>query len=273
MKRTIARYELLKYGDRVAVALSGGKDSISLLIVLKKLCEGQGSKLYAITVDEGIKDYREEAVQLAKNVCEELSVPQTIVSFEELFGSSLDALLASRRRRISACTVCGVLRRRALDTAAERLGVDVVATAHNLDDFLQTFFINLFSGDLKRIRWLDPSLARKNESIEFKVRRVTPFMEIYEEEIAFFAYLQNIPLQTYSCPYRDESMRSELRTIFNGLEKRHSGIKYMTFRSVMKLSKNILFEAKKAYRCESCGHPSSSKLCYVCELLRTLKSE
>ncbi|MEM4297233.1 MAG: TIGR00269 family protein [Nitrososphaerota archaeon] len=268
VKRTIARYRLLKYGDSIAVALSGGKDSLSLLVVLKKLCEAQGSKLYAITVDEGIKDYRDEAVQLAKRLCDGLKVPQTIVSFKELYGLSLDDLLASRKRRITACTVCGVLRRRALDIAAEKLGVNVLATAHNLDDVLQTFFINLFSGDLKRVRWLEPSSAHKTE---FKVRRIKPFMEIYEEEVAFFAYLQNLPFQTYSCPYRAESIRSEVRSMLNGLEKRHAGIKYTLLRSVLRMAEGLSIEAERSYRCSVCGYPSSSRLCLVCQLLKELK--
>ena len=267
-RRTISRYGLLKHGDRIAVAVSGGKDSLSLLYVLKELCEDHGSQLHAVTIDEGVKGYRDEAISIAERVTSELKVPHSILSFKELYGITIDEALASKDRKITSCTVCGILRRRAMDMAAQRIDANVLATAHNLDDFLQTFIINLLNGDLKRIRWLDPVLESKGE---YGIRRVKPFMEIYEEEIAFYAYLQNLPFQSFTCPYMGESIRSEIRSILNRLEAAHPGVKYNTLKAVIGITQSLVLEGEVKTKCEACGYPSSNNICSVCETLRTLK--
>ena len=90
-------------------------------------------------------------------------------------------------------------------------GLAVVATAHNLDDHVQTFMMNLMHGDVERLGWFDPSVVDG----DFPFRRVKPFMEIYEEEIALYAHLTGLPFQNASCPYMHEGLRSEVRDYLN----------------------------------------------------------
>ncbi|MEM3708485.1 MAG: tRNA 2-thiocytidine biosynthesis TtcA family protein, partial [Nitrososphaerales archaeon] len=223
VKRTIAKFNLLKYGDRIGVAVSGGKDSLSLLKILNEICKPHASKLYAITIDEGIFGYREEAIGICKKFIKEINVPHYVFSFRKLYGFGLDDVIKLRKSKISACSICGILRRRALDIAAKELDVNVIATAHNLDDIIQTFMINILNGDTDRIRWLDPEIKPRSA---FIIRRVKPLMEIYEKEIAMYAFLNNIPFQTVTCPYMNEGIRSEIRFIINALEDKHPGVKY-----------------------------------------------
>ena len=274
VKKTISKYEMLHYGDRVVVAVSGGKDSTSLLYVLSKVMKGHGSDLYALTIDEGIHGYREEAVKNAERLAEELSIPLLVSSYKEFFGFSLDEALKERDERgvkTTSCAVCGPLRRRSIDLAAEKLGVNVVATAHNLDDVLQTFYINMYAGDTERIRWLDPEF-RANAS-EFKLRRIKPMIEIYEQELAFFAYLNKLPFQSESCPYMNEGIRTEIRLHLNELEGKHPGIKYSTLKTVLEISQGLEVEEakkKKIQRCEKCGSVSTGPLCSVCQTLKLI---
>lgn len=215
---------MLKHGDSIAIAVSGGKDSLSLLHILNKIVPKHGSHLMAVTVDEGIDGYRSEALANATKISRELGIKHEVLSFKEVFGITLDQALKRRLdEKIAACTICGIFRRRVLDMAVERIGVNTIVTAHNLDDVLQTFLMNLLSGDMKRVRLNVPS---SNPSTGFKAIRIKPFMEIPEAEIAFYAYLQDIPLQTNTCPYMDESIRSEARVILNNLELGHPGIKF-----------------------------------------------
>ena len=259
---------MLHFQDKVGVAVSGGKDSTSLLYVLSEVMKGHGSELYALTVDEGIEGYRAEAVDNAKALAKKLNVPILVVSYEELFGFSLDEALEEREAKnakTTSCAVCGPLRRRSIDLAAEKLGVNVVATAHNLDDILQTFYINLYSGDLERIKWLDPDAPHKSE---FKQRRIKPMIEIYEQELAFFAYLNELPFQSESCPYMNEGIRTEIRLHLNELESKHPGIKYSTMKTLLALAKNMQVESsKKVTRCEKCGSVSTGAVCSVCRTL------
>ncbi len=274
-KKTISKYDMLHYGDRVGIAVSGGKDSTSLLYVLNEIMKGHGSKLYALTIDEGIEEYREEAIKNAEKLAEKLSVPLLIASYKDFFGFTLDEALEDRKERgikATSCSVCGPLRRRSIDLAAEELGVNVVATAHNLDDVLQTFYINLYAGDLERIRWLDPTFRQNSQ---FKLRRIKPMMEIYEQELAFFAYLNDLPFQSESCPYMDEGIRTEIRVHLNELERKHPGVKYSTLKTILGIASSIQIDSeksKKIMRCEKCGSVSTGRICSVCQTLSLVSS-
>jgi len=271
VRRTVSKYEMLRRGERVGVAVSGGKDSLSLLKILHELSAGSKSELVALTVDEGVSGYRDEAIEHARVLCAELGVELVLVSYSELFGFSLDQALDWKGdRELSSCSMCGVFRRRAIDEAAVKGRVDVVATAHNLDDYVQTFMMNLLHGDVERLGWLDPSTYDG----DFPVRRVKPFTEIYEEEIALYAYLSNIPFQSASCPYMHEGLRSDVRDYLNELESKHPGMKNTLLKSALGVTSRLSkagrsgdeTAAKKTVPCAKCGKPSSKGLCGVCRM-------
>jgi cytoplasmic tRNA 2-thiolation protein 1 len=263
---------MLHFGDKVGVAVSGGKDSTSLLHILSEITKDHGTKLVALTIDEGIDGYREEAVRNSERLAERLSVPLLVLSYKEIFGFSLDEALekrSDREIRTTSCAICGPLRRRSVDKAAKKLGVNVVATAHNLDDVLQTFYINLYSGDLERIKWLDPNFKPRAEN-EFRLRRIKPLIEIYEQELAFFAYLNDLPFQSESCPYMNEGIRTEIRLHLNELERKHPGLKYSALKTALGIASRLDLDSeksKKIQRCEKCGSVSTGPICSVCQTI------
>ena len=94
VRSTITRYHMLKYNDHLAVAVSGGKDSLSILYILAKIKKYRPkTTLTAVTVDEGIKGYRDEALDIAADMCKQLEVPHHIVSFKDLYGFTLDEIV------------------------------------------------------------------------------------------------------------------------------------------------------------------------------------
>ena len=236
--RTISKYSMIEYGDKVAVGVSGGKDSLSLLYVLKMLFDqhsNNGNELVAVTIDEGIKGYRDESLQIVKDFCAQLGIESKVLSYQSLFGVDMDqAMIQRSSQKVSSCSICGTFRRRAIDIAAEAVGADIVATAHNMDDQLQTFMINLLAGDIERIGWIYPEPVQYTQS---GMKKVKPFVEIYEYEIAFYALQRDIPFQSEECPYMNESIRTDLREFFNRLERDHPGIKYNGYKSMTKVSK------------------------------------
>jgi uncharacterized protein (TIGR00269 family) len=282
-KRTISKYSMIRRGDTVAVAVSGGKDSLVLLNVLRNTLANQGSQLVAITVDEGIKGYRDESLNIVKNFCASIGVENRIMSFSELFGLSMDKAMEVRpSEKISSCSMCGTFRRRALDLLAESCGANVVATGHNLDDYIQTFLINLFAGDVERIGWTYP------EPVEYGItdlRKIKPLMEIYEREIVLYAIHTNIPFQSEECPYKDESIRSAFRNHLDNLEKIHPGIKYNAYSSILKIAKKVKAAGslkdldlnhgvqQEHRRCIICKRDSSNAICSVCSTLDLLVKE
>jgi uncharacterized protein (TIGR00269 family) len=271
--KTISKYSMIGYGGRVAVGVSGGKDSLSLLYVLKMLFEqhpNNGNELVAVTIDEGIKGYRDESLQIVKDFCAQLRVESRVLTYKSLFGMDMDEAMVLRpSEKMSSCSMCGTFRRRAIDIAAEVVNADVVATAHNLDDQLQTFMINLLAGDVERIGWIYP------EPVQYAsgMKKIKPFVEIYEYEIAFYALQREIPFQSEECPYMNESIRTDLREFFNMLEKEHPGIKHNAYNSMMKISKTLWsVPSGEGKKCSMCGRSSIGDVCSVCKTVSILTS-
>ena len=271
--KTISKYSMIEYGDKVAVGVSGGKDSLSLLYVLKMLFDqhpNNGNELVAVTIDEGIKGYRDESLQIVKDFCAQLHIESKVVSYQSLFGIDMDQAMVQRSsQKISSCSMCGTFRRRAIDIAAETVEADIVATAHNMDDQLQTFMINLLAGDVERIGWIYPEPVQYTQT---GMKKVKPFVEIYEYEIAFYALQRDIPFQSEECPYMNESIRTDLREFFNRLERDHPGIKYNAYRSMTKISKVLRssMPPSQTKKCSRCARVSTGDICSVCRTLSIL---
>jgi cytoplasmic tRNA 2-thiolation protein 1 len=271
--KTISKYSMIEYGDKVAVGVSGGKDSLSLLYVLKMLFDehpNNGNELVAVTIDEGIKGYRDESLQIVKDFCTQLRIESKVLSYQSLFRIDMDQAMVRRSsQKISSCSMCGTFRRRAIDIAAETVGADTVATAHNMDDQLQTFMINLLAGDVERIGWIYPEPVQYTQT---GMKKVKPFVEIYEYEIAFYALQRDVPFQSEECPYMNESIRTDLREFFNRLERDHPGIKYNAYRSMTKVSKVLRsnMSPSETKKCSRCRRVSTGDLCSVCRTLSIL---
>lgn len=270
--RTMSKYSMVKYGERVAVCVSGGKDSLSLLYALKKIFDGHDRSeddLIAVTIDEGIEGYRDESLAIVRDFCGKLGVQSKVLSYKELFGVSMDEAMVIRpSEKMSSCSMCGTFRRRAIDLAAESVEADVVATAHNMDDQLQTFMINLLAGDVERIGWIHP------EPVEYAggMKKVKPFVEIGEHEIVFYALQREIPFQSEECPYMNESIRTDLREFFNKMEKEHPGIKNNAYASMLKVSERLrtTLEPRGDRKCSVCGRDSTGNVCSVCKTVEAL---
>ena len=265
--KTMSKYNMIKPGDVVGVAVSGGKDSLSLLQVLKEISLDHHFTLKAITVDEGIPGYRDEALKIVEEFCKKINVEHKVYPYSSLFGTTLEQTLELRSgEKTSSCSICGILRRRAIDFGAIDLQVDVIATGHNLDDMLQTFIINIISGDTKKIGWMDPDTS------ENKIRKIKPFCEIYENEIVFYAFTNEIPFQSEECPHMNEGIRTEIRNFLNSLEKTHSGIKNNMYKSILKISSTLKESNNSEWKtCSKCGNECTGDTCSLCNTLTNLR--
>jgi cytoplasmic tRNA 2-thiolation protein 1 len=267
----MSKFAMLNYNDRVAIGVSGGKDSLSLLYIMKKIFDQYDrSDLIAVTIDEGIKGYRNESLQIVKDFCSKLKVESKIVGYKDLFGIDMDEAMTLRpSEKMTSCSICGTFRRRAIDMIAESTDANVIATAHNLDDQLQTFMINILAGDVERIGWIYPEPVQYSDN---GLKKIKPFVEIYEHEIVFYALQREIPFQSEECPYMHESIRTDLRQFLNTLEKDHPGIKYNAYNSMIKISKNLksLTGQTKGKKCSICRRDSTAAICSVCKTKRIL---
>lgn len=275
VRRTISRYKMLNPESRIAVAVSGGKDSLVLLHILAKLERRfPRSELIAITVDEGIEGYRKESLEIVEENVRQLKVPWVKTSFKELFGKTLDEIIQAAgekhgEKRLGACTYCGVLRRRAINTLAVSVGADVVATAHNLDDEAQTVLMNILKGDLTHFLRNRPT--RKN--IEGFVPRIKPLRDVPEEEVVLYAFFNRIHYHETPCPYHAEAYRDDVRNFLNRMEAERPGTKYNIVRIHEKILQLLPEEEARTVTCVKCGQPASGEKCKVCLLLEEIITE
>ncbi len=275
VRATIAEYSMFGFNNKILVAVSGGKDSVGLLHVLAKIEKKfPKASLLAVSIDEGIKGYRDEALRIAAENCELLGVKHGVLSFESLFGLTLDEVVQKTRKspgmkRLGACAYCGVLRRRALDLAAKKLDADVLVLGHNLDDVVQTFLLNIVHGDVWRLAHFG---AVSIECGGRFVRRVRPFCLVPEKETAFYAYSKNVKFQTVVCPYAGEALRNDVRYWLNRLEQRHAGSLFTLLRSFEKVGKSMEQKEEKLGVCKRCGEPcaASADACVACKFLEKL---
>jgi uncharacterized protein (TIGR00269 family) len=266
---------MLDFNDRIAVAVSGGKDSISLLHILAKIeRDYPKASLVAVSVDEGIAGYRDEALKIARENCGKLGIKHHVISFKELYGFTLDEIVEKLKgageSELTPCAYCGVLRRKALNVIARKVNADKLATAHTLDDEVQTILLNMLHGDPYRIAREKPVTEETHPKL---IRRVKPFCETPEKETALFAYVKKIKFQSLPCPYAPEALRNDVRVFLNRMEEKHAGIKYTIFKAAEKIRPALEKAGKEEAlgECVECGEPTTQALCKACEMLRKVK--
>jgi len=266
---------MLNFNDRLALAVSGGKDSLSLLQILSKLQKYRPqTTLTAVTVDEGIAGYRDEALATASENCRKLGIPHHIVSFQDLYGFTLDEIVQKTRYgghpELTPCAYCGVLRRKAINIGARAICANKVATAHTLDDEAQTVLMNIFRGDISRLAKEKPVTTEVHPLL---VQKIKPFCEIPENESALYAYVKRIKFQHTPCPYAAEALRNDMRFMLNRMESKHAGTKFTILKAMDRLrpalEETVLNEGFKT--CVECGEPSAGDLCKTCEMLRQIR--
>jgi cytoplasmic tRNA 2-thiolation protein 1 len=258
----INRFDMLDHWSRVAVAVSGGKDSLTLLHILKEIEEGtHGSELIAVTVDEGIEGYRDEALNIVERACKSMGVEWCLVRFRDLFNATMDEI-ALRDRNLGACSYCGVLRRRALNEAAKQVDADRLATGHTLDDMAQSALLNLLRGDLGKMASLNPG----GYTSPGFVRRIKPLCEVPERETTLYAYMQGFELQSTVCPYAGEAMRGDARAFLTEMEARRPGTLFTAYNTALKLTTAVA-STEHMKTCRICGEPSVGETCRVCQLI------
>lgn len=214
---TIIASKLFYRGEKIAIGASGGKDSTVLASVLKTLNERHdyGLDLVLLSVDEGIKGYRDDSLETVKRNSVQYEMPLQIVGYDALYGWTMDQVVETIGKK-GNCTYCGVFRRQALDRGAKILEIKHVVTGHNADDVAETVLMNLLRGDLPRLS-RSTSIVTGNSSSD--VKRSKPLKYAYEKEIVLYAYHRKLDYFSTECVYSPEAFRGTARSLIKNLEK------------------------------------------------------
>lgn len=214
---TVTSSKLFVPGERVAIGASGGKDSTVLASVLKTLNErhAYGLDLVLLSIDEGIKGYRDDSLETVKRNALQYDMPLKIVGYDELYGWTMDQVVETIGKK-GNCTYCGVFRRQALDRGSKMLGIKHVVTGHNADDVAETVLMNLLRGDLPRLSRATRIVTGDASS---DVKRSKPLKYAYEKEIVLYAHHKKLDYFSTECIYSPEAFRGSARSLIKNLEK------------------------------------------------------
>lgn len=263
-REVIIDYQLIKPKERVAVGLSGGKDSVLTLHLLVELRDELDFELVAVSIDEGISGYRGEGINAARVNAAKLGVELVEGSFKEEFGFTLDQAAGLYQ---SACIPCGVFRRQLLNKLSYELGADKLATGHNLDDEIQSFLMSFAKADFRRFSKFGPKLDRIHPKL---VPRIKPLWKIPEKDVGIWAIMNKVDVHFAECPYSHTSLRAKVKNYLNELESKRQGTKLSILES---FSKTFKFQKKEIIMgvCSKCGEPTSLNICKACEMVEEIK--
>ncbi|MGB9201515.1 TIGR00269 family protein [Methanobacterium sp.] len=261
----IQDYNLIEPNDRIAVGLSGGKDSVLTLHLLVELMEEFDFELIAVSIDEGVSGYRGEGIIAARTNAAKLGIELVEGSFKKEYGFTLDQVSKLYQ---SACIPCGVFRRQLLNKISSELGVDKLATGHNLDDEIQSFLMSFAKADFRRFSKFGPMLDRIHPNL---VPRIKPLWKLPEKDVGIWAVMNNIDVHFAECPYSHTSLRSKVKNYLNEMEGSRKGTKLSILES---FSKTFKFERKEIIigQCKLCSEPSSLNVCKACEMVEDIKN-
>ena len=270
--KTIRRFNLLEKEENLGVALSGGKDSLSVLHILKKLSqENPKIKLNAIAIDEGIEGYREKTLAKAAEFCEKNNIKLHVFSYKEEFGLSLDGML--KILKVKPCTICGIFRRYLLNKKSKELKLTKLVTGHNLDDECQSIMMNQFKNNIQASARLGPKVGIKDN--EKFVQRVKPLYLCTEKEVTIFAFVNDLLDSFTECPNAVHSYRAQVRDMLNEMEQKFPGTKYSIVNSFLQTLPFLKqqFRDDSIMICSRCNEPSSNEICNACVYLERLKNK
>ena len=259
----IRKQKLLDKGDKVLIALSGGKDSIMLLDILNLLRKRGIIDLVAVTIDEGIQGYREDGIRAARQNADKVGIEYRLVTFKDYLGQSLDEIMKNPMDR-GSCTYCGVFRRWILNQVAREEKATKIATGHNLDDEAQSIMMNYLEGNIQNLTRLGAMSESRNESFIVKIK---PLREIPEKETALYVLARDLPVHLAGCPYAGESFRAKVGPFLKELTQKHPTIMYSTLRGFDKIKPVLKKEFSRENNmgfCVNCGEPAARELCKAC---------
>ena len=275
-ERFIEKYEMFTREEKVLVAVSGGKDSLSLWDILQRLGVQADGLYICLGIDDirpqtdvGLR-YSYESQCLTEKFAAERDLKLHIVDVQKEYGANIpEFALKSQRGRGKPCSVCGLVKRHVMNRVARDFGYDVLATGHNLDDETAVLFGNTLT-------WAGEYLLRQGPvlpGIPGLARKGKPLCRIYEREMLAYALLCGIEYICDECPFSVGSTSIFYKQLLNRLESEHPGAKQFFYLSFLEARKSGLFTGREEIQvelhlCPNCGQPTSAPgLCSFCRMV------
>ncbi|MDW8021563.1 MAG: ATP-binding protein [Nitrososphaerota archaeon] len=270
--KSILKHNMLHGSRKVAVAFSGGKDSLALVKALHKILMEKFPEveLEAVHIDLGIPGYSEESRDLVEKICDNLNVKCHVYDLSAEKGYVIPDFQATPfRRRI--CGACGTVKRYLMNKIAYKIGADRLATGHNLDDVVEVLFELYLRGSVEEMVRIRPVSWSTHTKL---VTKIKPLIELTEKENLYYVLSHKLPILSAKCPLSKNSRALKRKKLMNMIEAEIPGFKHTFYKSHLK---RIMPHLRDSIReptlieCKSCGMPSLSETCSYCKLISKLQ--
>lgn len=270
-QRFIEKYRMFGRSDRALVAVSGGKDSLSLWDILWRLGYSTTGLYIGLGIDGGI-GYSDASLKMCEKFAAERGLQLQVVDVPAEYGGTIPELSESTHRgRKKPCAVCGLVKRHIMNRAAREGGYDVLVTGHNLDDEASILMANT-------LNWISGYLLRQWPVLEAGpgglVRKAKPLCRLYERDMAAYALLRGIEYVYEECPYSHGSKSLFYKEMLNRLEAERPGAKMSFYVAFLEAKEQGLFASstdpalERLHNCPSCGQPTTAPgECAFCRML------
>ncbi|NPA51484.1 MAG: adenine nucleotide alpha hydrolase family protein [Aquificae bacterium] len=263
VEKTIKEFKMFSKEDKILVAVSGGKDSLSLWNALIKL----GYQADGLYIDLGIGEYSKDSKEISLSFGERIRRKLHIVTLEKEIGT-IPQINSSANK--PACSACGSVKRYYMNKKAKELGYSTIVTGHNLDDEVAVLFGNTLSWDIDYLKRQYPVLKEENGFI----KKVKPLCKTTEKESALYAVFSNIEYIEYECPFSQGASSIRYKEIWSQIEQQSPGSKlrfYLGFlKKVYPLLNQENQDTKAIKQCILCKEPSFNDICGICKLKQKL---
>lgn len=219
-RRAVDTYKMIKPGDKIAIGISGGKDSLALLYALHGLRRFYPNpfEIVAITVSLGYKDFNLDEI---RKLCNNLDVPYYVID------TDIADIVFDERKESKPCSLCSKMRKGAFNTKAIELGCNKIALGHHKEDLIETFMLSLFFEG--RFHTFQPN-TYLNRTELFNIR---PLMFVPERDIIGFKNLYNLPVVINPCPVDKKTRREEMKELLHKLNQDIPGSKERMFKAIL----------------------------------------
>lgn len=278
-QRFINKYKMFTSQERILIAVSGGKDSLSLWDILWQLGYHVDGLYIGLGIDGGI-GYSEESYRMTEKFAQERDLGLKVVDIPNEYGESIPEIaLRTVRGKDKPCSVCGLTKRHVMNRIAVQDGYNVLVTGHNLDDETAVLLGNT-------LNWITGYLLRQSPVLEAKqgmVRKAKPLCRFYEREMAAYALVRGIDYVLEECPYAEGSKSIYYKELLNKLEADRPGAKLSFYLSFLQAKDNGLFllptrdsnataqmgaAGEEMHSCHSCGQPTTTPgECAFCRMM------
>ena len=221
VRKAVDDYHMIEDGDKIAVGISGGKDSLTLLYALHGLQRFYPHRftIHAVTVDLGFENLNLDKI---RELCESLQVEYNIIK------TDIAKIIFEDRKESNPCSLCAKMRRGALNLAVVEEGCNKVALGHHFDDVVETFMLNLFFEG--RIGTFSPVtyLSRMDITV------IRPLIYMPEKDVRYFASKTELPVVTSTCPADGNTERENMKQLLASIERNNKGLRYRIFGAIQR---------------------------------------